>query len=157
MTEKYIRTHDWKVRKIHVKTSKKTFYCLTDVKTIALSSLFSLSVLYNTIPWSLEMSKKENIAARRMVVKSDLLLHTRQGFWYFLVPNLQSWESCEENVYFPYCCILVWRCNCCKYNIQKIITFLPSWPLSLSSCLIGCFLCDRNLLKMNDFQLQEFV
>ena len=148
MTEKCVKSMS--------KLQKKPFYCLTDVKTIALSSLFTLSVLYNTIPWSLEMSKKENIAARRMVVKSDLL-HTRQGFWYFLVPNLQSWESCEEIVYFPYCCILVWRCNCCKYNIQKIITFLPSWPLSLSSCLIGCFLCDRNLLKMNDFQLQEFV
>ena len=49
------------------KLQKKPFYCLTDVKTIALSSLFTLSVLYNTIPWSLEMSKKENIAAKRMV------------------------------------------------------------------------------------------
>ena len=39
-----------------------------------------------------------------MVVKLDLSLHARQGFWYFMVPNLQSWGSCEVNENFPVSC-----------------------------------------------------
>ena len=114
MSEKYFKTHVWKVfQNSSLKSMsnpcqiyKKTFFSKNHC------AFFILVFLYYTIQWALEMSKNESIAALKVVVKLDVSLHARQGFWYFLVPDLQYRGSWGIIVNFPYSCILIWSCKC---------------------------------------------
>ena len=88
--------------------------------------------------------------------KIDWPLHVRQGFRYFLVPNLQSWGSCAVIVDFTSFYILIRHCNCYISTLNyfvKDITYkrsFPFYPYSVYFFLLvklTVFFCDRTLLS----------
>ena len=91
---------------------------------------FEIFILRNPM----RMSKNETTQARLIAETLDLTLHARPGFRNFLVPNFQSWESCEVIANFPYCWILIWL-----YVIYK------RWVVFLASSVLFHFSKFRSL------------
>ena len=110
----YWRNPEWKTLFfLHCRKLMTGKYFITYLKTFIISQTlkplgflyFGFVIVHNPVsPWNeqkrdhwgaVNASKNETIEARQPVLKLDLSLHPRQGFWCFLVLNLQSWGSCD--------------------------------------------------------------